>query len=421
MRILIFCMFGLLLINKVAAWDNQGHRIIALLGGYYVNDRTAKFLEKNLYGTQNSLPERLAYVSIQADMKQNDTSYAWASPMHYAYTDYKCSPYVEKRDCPNGVCIVTAIAKFSSIASDPKASLEERKEALMFLIHFMGDIHQPLHIGFWKDDGGSKLWLMDPPTHLHDVWDSVIVSRYIKRLAPKNLHRKWNYYTLADDLLQELDTPSINAEVEGIVSKIPVPMNSLDYKSMNDFAAAIASETTGQYTCKLAYRNENGQWIQYDDVLTKTYLDDRWKIVKRQYMVAGYRLALVLDLIAETFAQKANAIRLAAVKPARAVVPVARSRSNRFADLMVAESSGTDSETNSSDESDTDDRKKLKQKQEEEMEKQKILDNKRALLKESGDDDSLGPVRKIKTITGSNNKPKKNDSPTTKGKNVQKY
>jgi hypothetical protein len=298
------CLLSILFGTSLA-WDNQGHRIIALIAGKYVKDRTASFLIEHLDDAEyRGISEGLAYISIQADMKQNDPKFAWASPMHYAYTTEQCSPYEEARDCPNRVCIVTAIAKFSAILSDPKTTTAARKEALMFLVHFMGDIHQPLHVGFWKDDGGSKLWLADPSTHLHDVWDSVIVTEFLDREASKNLKRKWNYYSLAEDILQEM---AIALPERKTALSIAVPSDTSNYQAMNDYAARVATETTGQYTCKFAYRNERGRLIQPYDMLTKTYMEERWKVVKNQYKVAGYRLALVLDNIAETFWQKSKA------------------------------------------------------------------------------------------------------------------
>jgi hypothetical protein len=333
------------------AWDNQGHRIIGLIAGQYVKDRTAVYLEDTIEEvSRNAIPEGLGYVSIQADMKQNDTAYAWASAMHYAYTDEQCNPFNEKSDCPAGVCIVTAIAKFSTIASDPNASLSDRQEALMFLIHFMGDIHQPLHVGFWKDQGGSKLWLSDPDTHLHDVWDSVIVSRFIRKEAPKNLKRKWNYYTLAQDLVNEMEK---KYDAENQAHSVPVPSDTSNYKLVKAYAADIASETTSHYTCKYAYRNERGWLIQPGDMLTKTYLEERWKIVKTQYMVAGYRLAMLLDSIAETFAAKSREIKQAARVKVTRSVPETKKTSNRFADLQVEMFSDSDEST------DDDDKKKL--------------------------------------------------------------
>lgn len=302
------CLLSILFGTSLA-WDNQGHRIIALIAGKYVKDRTASFLIEHLDDAEyHGISEGLAYISVQADMKQNDPNFAWASPMHYAYTTEQCSPYDEARDCPGQVCIVTAIAKFTAILSDPKATTAARKEALMFLVHFVGDIHQPLHVGFWKDDGGSKLKLSDPRTHLHDVWDSVIVTRYIDKKASteewSNAKRQYNYYNLAGDILKEMSSTS---QEKATALSIPVPSDTTNYQEMNDYAAKVATETTGEYTCKFAYRNEGGRLIQPYDMLTKTYMERRWSIVKNQYKVAGYRLAMILDNIAVTFGQKSKA------------------------------------------------------------------------------------------------------------------
>ncbi len=52
-----------------------------------------------------------------------------------------------KRDCPTGDCVIAKILDFRKIVHDPATAPEARAEALMFLVHFIGDMHQPLHCG----------------------------------------------------------------------------------------------------------------------------------------------------------------------------------------------------------------------------------------------------------------------------------
>lgn len=83
------------------------------------------------------------------------------------------------RDCPKGDCIIGKIADFRKILRDPATAPEARAEALMFLVHFIGDMHQPLHCGDKNDRGGNdiKVQLAGRDTNLHSVWDSGILGR----------------------------------------------------------------------------------------------------------------------------------------------------------------------------------------------------------------------------------------------------
>jgi len=63
------------------------------------------------------------------------------------------------RDCPKGDCVITKIADFRKVVVDPAATPVDRKEALMFLIHFVGDMHQPLHCSDNHDKGGNDVKL----------------------------------------------------------------------------------------------------------------------------------------------------------------------------------------------------------------------------------------------------------------------
>ena len=60
-----------------------------------------------------------------------------------------------ERDCPNGDCVVMAIERQRAILADRSQPLEARRDALKFLVHFLGDVHQPMHAGNRTDAGGN--------------------------------------------------------------------------------------------------------------------------------------------------------------------------------------------------------------------------------------------------------------------------
>jgi hypothetical protein len=80
------------------------------------------------------------------------------------------------RDCPAGNCVVGALeAQMQRLASSAPAA--ERFEALKFVVHFVGDVHQPLHVGFADDRGGNtyQLQAFGKGTNLHARWDSALI------------------------------------------------------------------------------------------------------------------------------------------------------------------------------------------------------------------------------------------------------
>jgi hypothetical protein len=105
------------------------------------------------------------------------------------------------RDCPNGECVIAKIEDFRKVVVDPAATAVQRREALIFLVHFVADMHQPLHCSDNKDKGGNdiKLDFFGRNANLHSVWDSALLERmgneealftqYSKDLTPKRVKK----------------------------------------------------------------------------------------------------------------------------------------------------------------------------------------------------------------------------------------
>jgi len=83
------------------------------------------------------------------------------------------------RDCPKGDCVIAKIEEFRKALADPATPGPARREALLFLIHFIGDMHQPLHCSDNQDRGGNEVHTMffGQPMNLHSVWDSGLLGR----------------------------------------------------------------------------------------------------------------------------------------------------------------------------------------------------------------------------------------------------
>jgi hypothetical protein len=112
------------------------------------------------------------------------------------------------RDCPANDCLLARIASLRETLRDPTTLADQRTEALMFLVHFVGDMHQPLHCADNHDKGGNALQvtLAGQATNLHSAWDTVLLGRIgsEEQLFPGLLEesgkhaRKWRRGSVAD-------------------------------------------------------------------------------------------------------------------------------------------------------------------------------------------------------------------------------
>jgi uncharacterized cupredoxin-like copper-binding protein len=160
--------------QQAHAWGQTGHRVTGAIAEQYLTAE-AKAAIKQL------LPnESLAEASTYADEMRSNPGEFWqkeARPYHYV-TVPKGKHYHDV-GAPEEGDAFTALQKFSKIVKDETAPLEERQRALRFIVHIIGDLHQPLHAGNGTDKGGNdvKLEFFWDDSNLHRVWDSGLIDR----------------------------------------------------------------------------------------------------------------------------------------------------------------------------------------------------------------------------------------------------
>ena len=171
---IVIMMVNLSVISQPTfAFGKTGHRITGKIAEFYLSDESRKRIEK-LIPT-----ESLAEISTYADEMRSNPSEFWqktAGPYHYATVPdgYK---YAFKNAPPQGD-VITAIKKYSKVLVDKKSSIDDQKLALKLIVHFIGDLHQPLHVGNGRDRGGNDFSVIyfGNKTNLHAVWDSKIID-----------------------------------------------------------------------------------------------------------------------------------------------------------------------------------------------------------------------------------------------------
>ena len=154
----------------VFAWGPTGHRVTGQIASKYLNKKARKHLDRILNG------QSLAMASTWMDEIRSDSLYDFTSDWHWV-TVPDGSNYAQSEKNPKGDVIFT-IERLISELKSKKLSPKEEMEYVKMLIHLIGDIHQPLHVGGGDDRGGNDVKLMwfRSESNLHRIWDSDMID-----------------------------------------------------------------------------------------------------------------------------------------------------------------------------------------------------------------------------------------------------
>ena len=170
------------------AWGDLGHRLVGSLAEGALRPATRERALALLASDPIDDGSHFADVANWADAVRgaHDPRYPDGYRWHWTrFADSSCH-YDAAKQCKGGHCIVGAIERFRARLADSKLSNAQRAEALRFLVHFLGDVHQPLHAGYRNDRNGfdvavtwrGKDWSM------HGVWDyALLASRELDESA----------------------------------------------------------------------------------------------------------------------------------------------------------------------------------------------------------------------------------------------
>lgn len=163
-------VFVLGLIRPAAAWGPEGHLVIAAIAQAHLT-AAARAKVAALLGGDNLVVLDSDWADEIRD--QRPETAAW----HYVNIPLAAVAYDPRRDCRGGDCVVAQIERDERILANARAGASARAEALRFLIHFVGDIHQPLH-AVADDRGGNDVvvYLRGKRSNLHRVWDNDTVG-----------------------------------------------------------------------------------------------------------------------------------------------------------------------------------------------------------------------------------------------------
>jgi hypothetical protein len=258
---------------RVLGWGETGHVIVAMIAEKHLK-QNAKHGIAELLGTQRiSSPAVAVWADKIRHVKVFEKKFPKNGQWHYVDIPFDAKEFDPARDCKTGNCVIDKIAHFQKVLADHDASKEDRIAALKFLVHFVGDMHQPLHCAERNGDrGGNQLKVHingthDRETNLHSLWDTFLVTEAMHGLGNA-------------DYVQRIDAD--------VTSELKKAWAKGDVKSWAWEAHQLAVTK--------AYTDSSGKVFPMTHAeVDDAYLSDRKIVVETQLKRGGIRLAKVLN------------------------------------------------------------------------------------------------------------------------------
>ena len=245
-------------------WGQKGHDTVCFIAENHLTSVTKNAVESLLDG------KSIVYYANWLDNASNTPEYEYSKTWHYKNIDadetYETAALHENGD------IVKAIREQVTILTNLTSTKQEQSLALKMVIHLLGDIHQPMHMGHRSDLGGNKwkIKYFNAPTNLHSAWDSKLIE---------SAH-KWSY----TEWQNQLDRVNNEEELEIIAEGTPEKWG----KECYEVASKIYSTTPPD------------QNVSYD------YIAEWTPIIEQQLLRGGLRLADLLNSIFDPRYRGAN-------------------------------------------------------------------------------------------------------------------
>jgi S1/P1 Nuclease len=295
------------------AWGCKGHQTVALIAEKHLTPETKEFVI-SLLNANPVDPQLKRYCGSAVSDPMGDAS-TWADdvrgerkngPWHYIDIPRGAARGPIEAFCGKEGCVVSAIAEQLAILKDKSANGTKRAEALRYIVHFVGDLHQPLHSTTNADEGGNclplKYFRRDPherghgfSPNLHSIWDSAILERDSEGADPGE-YAEMLEGTLAgsieawqkagihvDDWVWESHEYAESTVYGGLTPKIAIEPNVPVHSCTDD--------------------NNIGQRILHQHITAgEAYQAQSAPVVERRVTQAGVRLAMILNDAAKSAA-----------------------------------------------------------------------------------------------------------------------
>lgn len=275
------------------AWGELGHATIAYVAQNYLTPSAASWAQSVLGSTSSS--SYLASIASWADDFRYEAGNAWSAPLHFldAQDDAPSDCNVDySRDCTSAGCVVSAMANYTGRVTDSRVSKTQRGYALRFIVHFVGDSHQPLHNEYYAL-GGNDIDVTfngDDGLVLHGIWDTQILeqSRGVTDYSA-SAAESW-----AAELVRAIDSGAYKSQ--------KAAWSTVDVTDPIGQVTGWSSEANA-YVCSTVVPN-GWDAVTTGDLATNGYYDGVVGVVEEQLAKAGVRLAAWINALAASASSK---------------------------------------------------------------------------------------------------------------------
>ncbi len=186
---LFLMLISMSIATPASAYWEYGHETIGKIAYRNITPETRRAVDallhqSKLLETPNCKAGTIEQAAIWADcIKSLGPRFSYAYNWHYQNVNI-CKPFDLKGPCKDGNCVSAQIERDVKLLKDKRVPVRERIQALAFLIHFVGDLHQPLHAGDRGDLGGNLVLAAygdyaPEKLNLHSIWDGYLAERAI--------------------------------------------------------------------------------------------------------------------------------------------------------------------------------------------------------------------------------------------------
>jgi len=254
------------------AWSGLGHALVGALAERHLSPAAEAQVRRLLAGEPDPT---LAGVSSWPDhLRDSDPArFKQTQAWHYVDTPPGTCTVVRERDCPDGNCAIGAIESQRAILADRSQPLAARRDALKFVVHFVGDIHQPMHADNHDDKGGNDFQISLRTELPPEDWAR---KRYVDGVMGTSLHSIWDYYILGS---AGLSLPQYTNRLDAL----PWPPRPDASTGPTAWAHESCSLIASRHLYPASHK------------MDRSYLDAERPLAEQRIRQAAWRLSLLLD------------------------------------------------------------------------------------------------------------------------------
>ncbi|MGO9514480.1 MAG: S1/P1 nuclease [Steroidobacteraceae bacterium] len=266
------------------AWGDEGHEVIGLIADHYLEPAVRTRVQAILAGdatelTAKDIAHEAAWADKYRDSDRNTTKVRYEQTRNWHFVDLEIAGADLNSACfgrpplapgtaasagPANDCVIDKIEEFSAELQNPGTGEQERRLALQFLLHFVGDLHQPLHAADDHDQGGNRKIVSAAgiaPNNLHHDWDTEFVARLganstdiAQRLLAditNSQRARWSAGTPAEWAMESFSVAKSHA-----YGLLPAPSTANHYELSAEYvsdATAVTAEQLSKAGVRLAF------------------------------------------------------------------------------------------------------------------------------------------------------------------------